>query len=347
QKALWNKCDTCAAASSCFIRHNVESLNDSAAGDEICSRLEWLLRTVVLKREIHITMRDLRSLVSFLVTRDYHCSEIKALNSHLPIIDQWKLYYFNITDSSATDHGNQDRLIKLLRESDLADVAIPRLDRDLFFGLHKPGNYLEFSERTHSLLDNFNSKKVWVPAYANDEEMRMQTLQLHKLFIRHQYFEGKIEYKNRLPYRSISNFAKILTSSGKGKEKEFSKTIQSISKAIAFNEGCTKEEIFTNYLILSSSHIEDPQGKTFRLFPLTDFELLVAKVDHLVKYLEYEPDSLIFRNKAEKSINLTISLDLFEMLDFIGKGYSPSVNDLKGRFIELQIFKNLLENKEY
>ena len=35
------------------------------------------------------------------------------------------------------------------------------------------------------------------------------------------------------------------------------------------------------------------------------------------------------------------------MLDYIGKGYSPSLNDLRGKFIELQIFKNLLENKPY
>jgi eukaryotic-like serine/threonine-protein kinase len=44
---------------------------------------------------------------------------------------------------------------------------------------------------------------------------------------------------------------------------------------------------------------------------------------------------------------LEISLDLFEMLFFIGKGYTPSLNDLKGKFIELQIFKNMLANLPY
>ena len=43
----------------------------------------------------------------------------------------------------------------------------------------------------------------------------------------------------------------------------------------------------------------------------------------------------------------SVSLDLYEMLDYIKKGFNPSVNDLQGRFIELQIFKNLLESETY
>ena len=35
------------------------------------------------------------------------------------------------------------------------------------------------------------------------------------------------------------------------------------------------------------------------------------------------------------------------MLYFIHKGFSPSLNDMKGKFIELLVFKNLLENLNY
>jgi hypothetical protein len=35
------------------------------------------------------------------------------------------------------------------------------------------------------------------------------------------------------------------------------------------------------------------------------------------------------------------------MLYFIQQGFSPSLNDLRGKFIELLIFKNLLENLSY
>ena len=102
-----------------------------------------------------------------------------------------------------------------------------------------------------------------------------------------------------------------------------------------------------NYLALSSTEIKDPFSSSFKLFSLDDFEVFVNRTDHLVKYLEYEPDSLIFRHKKEKHINLTISLDLYEMLFFIQQGFNPSLNDIRGRFVELIIFKNLLENLNY
>ena len=44
---------------------------------------------------------------------------------------------------------------------------------------------------------------------------------------------------------------------------------------------------------------------------------------------------------------MEISLDLFELLTYIGAGYQPSLNDMKGRFLELQLFKNLLANMPY
>jgi hypothetical protein len=42
-----------------------------------------------------------------------------------------------------------------------------------------------------------------------------------------------------------------------------------------------------------------------------------------------------------------VSLDLYEMLYYIKNGFSPSISDLRGRFIELQVFKNLLASETY
>lgn len=350
-KKLWKDCETCPAADKCFIRYNVETLSDSAAGDEIINRVEWLLRAVVLKRELHITMRDLRSLVAFLITRDYHCNEIPALHEKLKndLLSWWKLHYFNITDPSSNDSGDNDRLVKILRETDIAAVSAPNLDRDLFFGSHKEKDFLEFEERDSVLLEAFNTVKDFLPSYEQTEEMQAENIQLHKLFRRHQYFEGKMQFQSRLPYRSIAAFhQKLIQKEGDENSSQLmSATLHAISKAISINEGCDKREVYSKYLVLASSHISDPYCKSFRLFPLSEFELVVNKANQLVDYLEYEPDSLSFRNKSDHKLSLSVSLDLYEMLDFIGKGYSPSLNDLRGRFIELQIFKNLLENKTY
>jgi hypothetical protein len=76
---LWSQCKACPLADKCFINFNVKSLNDSAVGNEIIKRLEWIVRTIVYKREVHITMRDLRSMIAWLITRDYNCASIPAL----------------------------------------------------------------------------------------------------------------------------------------------------------------------------------------------------------------------------------------------------------------------------
>jgi len=366
RKELWNKCEGCEFENQCFIKYNVDSFNDSAAGESVTSRLEWLLKTASLKRELHITIRDLRSFIAYTLTRDYDCKDISTFFSDGQVNPEtnWQHYYFNITNSRLQDSGNQDRLIKLVRETDVGDVAIPDLDRDLFFSKHDGRNYLEFSERKSNLLEVFNSNKIWVPAHEQTPELLARIKDIQKVFVRHQYYEGKAEllswdghqseqvknnktklmpsYLLRLPFHSIFNFSQILT---EGDGADVIK--RSISRAISLNEGCDNYGIDQNFLVLSSSEIKDPLSKSFRLFDLTDFELFVNKTDHLVSFLEYESDSLVFRHKQEKHIKLVISLDLYEMLYFIQQGYSPSLNELRGKFVELMIFKNLLENLSY
>ena len=451
-KNLWNKCEGCSVANKCFIKYNVESLNDPASGNEVITRMEWLLRTVALKRELHITMRDLRSYIAFMISRDHSCEEVEYVYNRLQHKPEeyWQLYYFNLTNSDYEDSGDNDRLVKLLRETDIGNVAIPNLDRDLFFGQHIDRHYLEFSDRSFHLLDQFNTQKIWVPAHEQTDEILTRIKSIQKTYIRHQYFEGRISnYQKRLPYQSLLSFYQALNVDKEnsisdvvlsyvnqkdesnqqqlsfGKEdfvddsvfakacleqiktvvqeepddiKQFSikntgtdyyemisldkykatswtdfKTTDniaaiksmlpdlynqlsedsllrlkmSISQAISMNEGCENEAIWKKNLVLSSSEIDDPFSKSFRLFDLNDFELFVSRTDHLVKYLEYEPDSLVFRHKTQQHIELVISLDLFEMLYFIQKGYSPSLNDIRGKFVELTIFKNLLENLTY
>ncbi|MFV8342258.1 methylation-associated defense system protein kinase MAD6 [Flavobacterium sp. XS2P39] len=365
KKELWKQCDGCSLANQCFIKYNVESFNDSATGEEIITRMEWLLRTAALKRELHVTMRDLRSFIAYTLTHDYDCGDVERLyneNLNSPEIF-WQNYYFNITNPMSDDSGNQDRLIKLLRETDIGEVAIPDLDRDLFFGKHQSKSYLEFAEREINLLDTFNAVERIKPTYEQDDTEVIRIKAIQKNFVRHQYFEGKAgllsvsnsqvkgdneEYKKlpsyllRLPYHSVFKFVRVLS---EGDINNDTKT--SISRAISLNEGCDNAAIDKEYLILSSTEINDPFSKSFRLFSLDDFELFVNRTGHLVKYLEYEPDSLTFRHKMQKHIKLTVSLDLYEMLHFIQQGFSPSLNDLRGKFVELIIFKNLLENLNY
>ncbi len=355
-KELWTKCQGCPIADKCFIKYNVDTFQDSSAGDEVIERLEWLMRAIVYKRELHITMRDLRSFIAFMLTRDFSCDQVKKLVEYVRTEDMleyyWLHYYFNITAPQAyvanyfplPTNESCDRLIKMLRETDIAMVALPAFDRDLYYSDKKDENYLIFGDRQQSLLKEFNDRNEKLPGWEVNSETSLWITRRHQTFIRHQYFEGKFDYKRRLPYRFIDRFCGLMKETG---SENLLETKHSIAVAISASEGCDNAALTKGYLLLASNHVGDKISKSYRRFNLDDFELYVNRTDHLTNYIEYESDSFIFRHKVDTFIQLTVSLDLYEMLQYIKDGFTPSVNDLKGKFIELQIFKNLLESKTY
>ena len=356
---LWKKCKNCPIADKCFIKFNVNTLQDGSAGDEVINRLEWLLRTLVYKKELHITMRDLRSFIAYMLTRDYTCEQVKQMILHIEADGYapefyWQFYYFNVSAENDFYKVNSyfpfprnvsnDRIVKMLKETDIAKVALPSYDRDLYYKEKRSEDYLIFSDRERSLLGEFNERNEIAPAWEIAGDKLFLLKERHHSFIRHQYFEGKFDFKRRLPYQSIEDFYKYLNSE---KTENMEKVKSYIAQAISKSEGCMNDELASRFLLLSCSHVNDPMSKSYRIFDVEGFELFVNHTTSLTEYIEYESDSFTFRSKEDKHIQLTVSLDLFEMLDYIGKGFSPSINDLQGRFIELQIFKNLLESKTY
>lgn len=354
---LWGKCASCPVAGKCFIKYNVDTFADRASGHEVVGRLEWLLRIVVYRREMHITMRDLRSLIAFMLTRDYSCNEVKRLvmwneEAKMPWL-YWQYYYFNVTappvepplhsgfDLPPLD--SSDRLVKLLRDTDVAEVAVPPADRDLFFKRLAETDYLVFDSRGLSMISQFNDVRQYCRHVVDAESV------IHKSLIRHQYFEGAdtdgcSSFKRRLPFRHMPEFCDKLSQAD---PDAFAALKLSLAKAISASEGCNSDYLTDGYMMLANTHVNDPVSKSFRRFPLCEFELFVNDAGGLMQYVEYENDSFTFRHKADSFIRLTITLELFDMLMYIQNGFSPSVNDLRGRFIELQVFKNLLESKSY
>lgn len=371
-RKLWTKCRTCPLADRCFIKYNVDSLADSAVGNEIINRLEWIVRTISYKRELHITMRDLRSMIAWMLTRDYTCADIAGLLQRDSQVEQdlkdatdekererltikngylrqekWLRYYFNVTAPINAQYYpellSEDRLVRLLQETDIASVSLPDRDRDLYFKLLQDIDYLAFAERQQSLIEQLNEVRDIKPSYDMYQDEITLLKQHHQTLIRYQYFEGKADYLKRLPYKSIERFRKDIMA----RNDQHEQIKEEIAYAISASEGCWNKQLSAQHLLLSSNHVADPSAKSYRRFPLSDFELVVDTNERLTSYLEYEPDGLVFRSKRSSHVALNITLDLYEMLYYIERGFSPSVNDLKGRFIELQVFKNLLESETY
>ena len=173
---LWAKCEGCPIKDRCFIKYNVNTFQDSNAGDEVINRLEWLIRTIVYKRELHITMRDLRSFIAFMLTRDYSCEQVKQMIEHITA-DQirpefyWQFYYFNVTSPDFFMRSNtyfpfptnesNDRLVTLMKETDIARVSLPAYDRDLYYKVQLSQFvvlYIIISMPSPFLLDGFRSQ---------------------------------------------------------------------------------------------------------------------------------------------------------------------------------------------
>ncbi|GAA4014695.1 protein kinase [Hymenobacter fastidiosus] len=344
---FWTGCNTCAVREQCFIRYNAQSLNDPDAGDEVLRRMERLLLTVHLRRELHLTMRDLRSLLAFWLTRDHSCADVKALaaaGQAMPLLEK---YYFNLPDSEAEDAGNRDRLVKLVRLTDVGQRALPELDRNLYYNPLQGRNYLPFSaQREGDLLSWLEREKVALRDAPTEEGQLPPQRPLHRLLARHQYFEGRFDSDLRLPYRAVGQFAKVLMATPVEQQRELDKLRLNIAYAIAILERCPNKLISEQYLVLAVGE-KDNVAMTYRLFALADFELRLGVPPKRTEYLEYFPDRLVFRHLTLPHVSMEISLDLFELLTYIGLGYQPSLNDLKGRFLELQLFKNLLANLPY
>lgn len=348
---LWRPCETCDYAPQCFIYYNARSLGDPAAGPEIRNRLSHLFETVHLRRQLHITMRDLRSALSFLICRDRACLNvpdmIQQADDDGKRMDYIRLAYWNITEP-ASDSGGLDRLIRLLRRIDIGKVAVPEADRDIHFLPSDLIPMLELQNRqqdfTKTILDNIRSDLMAeVPAEKDEFQITMTKFH-HALMIRKLFFEGRsMDAAKRLPYRYLTEFQQVIQGDAMAGEEARKILIQ----AVSVGEGCRNRELAENYVCIAASPEKDHRWATFRLFPQAEFEIHVPDLGRLTRYLEYTQDRFILRHKENAEVVLEVNLDLFELLYYVARGFTPSLNDLYGRYIELIIFKNTLQHLPY
>jgi hypothetical protein len=56
---------------------------------------------------------------------------------------------------------------------------------------------------------------------------------------------------------------------------------------------------------------------------------------------------LVLADNSTSGVEMNINLDLYEMLTRIRQGYTPSLNELRGSYINLLIFKRQLASTDY
>lgn len=351
QPFFWEPCATtsCEDAEICPLRYNVANLNDPKRGPEIRRRLKHLLLAIHFRKTRHITMRDLRSILSLVVFGKFPC---KRIHENLRAGAQMVMdFYYN----AAFNGEEKDRIAELLSDLDVARVCNPKLDNFIHF--HAPDS----PEVSDLFLPSDTVLQADMPhlkvLYQNrpegtqdDDPVRRANARLfHAAMRRKLFFEGdeaKMKsaglptWKDLLPYRQFDRFLEVI----QAKADSGGSLRDEMTLAISKSERIYSETVGREHLCLRSTAAKHNQTKSFYGFPASDFEVVVRNVGAQAEFLEHLPNSLYYRHK-DQSAELEIPLDLFEILCRIHDGYVPTASEIRTFFLNLEMFKRRVTTK--
>ncbi len=341
----WVPCkpENCDYAERCYIKYNIDTLKDSKKGASVKQRFKEIILAIYLKKEKHITMRDIRSLISFILFNKYTCSQLQAsIDTGENLLDR---FYYN----NAFNKEEQDRMVAILQEVDVSDMPLPKLENHLYFlnpktelaeELFEKGdlianpdlNYLEeyFLNKPEGTSDRGDGKKESADWFLSSIKRKI-------------FFEGNDKYIDEqfavnhysfLPYKYFERFVAFLKTGIDDNFQLRDDLVLSISKS----EKIYNDEVGRENVCISSSSLKKSSTKAFYGFKSADFEVVLPDVGNQTDYIEYFPDHIIFRH-ADKTAALEINIDLFEILMRIKEGYVPTSIEIRTFFLNLEMFK--------
>jgi len=343
---FWEHCsqENCDYSARCYIKQNIDTFLDEKLGPIVQERLKELILILYLKRIKHITIRDIRSLISFILFNKFTCFDIqKQIDSDDNLLDR---YYYN----NGFNPTEIDRMIALLREIDVSEMTLPKVENKLYFLNPKSESVQSifvkksnpgYSDWTY-LEKLFNNKPI--DTSDQDKKRKENASNYLKAIKRKLYFEGDdevmkeqfgIDHYHFFPYKSFKQFVNFLKTGADTENQIRNDLVLAISKSEKiYNEMVGRE----NVCIRSNSENKS-KTKAFYSFKAADFEVVLPDIgDQQKRYLEYFPDHIIFRH-TDKSASLEINIDLFEILMRIKEGYVPTSIEIQTFFLNLEMFK--------
>jgi hypothetical protein len=350
---IWAPCDECSYKLRCPLKHNADALRDSTSGPAVRARIVRLFEVVHLRRRAHVTIRDMRSALSWLLFRDQGCSEVASLLNSQEAPASQKVVDLYYPEAFASDSGNgkdrvEDRLVGLLRQSDVGLVNDPVLDRRLDHDVDAAVPWMSFDSRSEYGWQVMRAKCRNTPQTQDNtslgELLRARRALVQRLR-RWAYYERRDDaWQGMLPYRSWELLSGVIYSSNEQARDAASLRLRDrVIEAISLSEGLRSTQIRKDFLALRVSRVKNPSIRSYRLFPASAFRVRLAEAKTLGEFLEFAADSIdLVADESVGSARLRISLDLLEMLELIRSGYRPSPADLQGLFVNLLIFRNAL-----
>ena len=355
---FWQSCQACTLKTQCFIKYNVDTFADPVSGPTVRGRVRTLFEVIHLRHQLHITMRDLRSALSWLLLRDHGCQEVaqQVSATNLTPGEHLDWFYYNAFKAYnsvlLSNHG-EDRLVHLLRQVDPADVANPATDRVLYYQGLIGLTMLAFDNRSNQVKEELVSWSLPSTRQAAQHRNQLEEHQERHAFMRRiAFFERRdLGWEQMLPYRHLDDFRQATQI-----QAEEPKALKDkVARGFSFVEGAHSPSLIDGFVCIRAGQNIKVRVRSFRLFPLEDFKIKISPFQ-ASRYLEYTNHHFTFVHAPRSTdqiapesqkASLTISLDLLELLEEINGGYIPSQDDISGIFINLLTFKNALAHLPY
>ena len=341
---FWAPCLNCDLRDRCYAHHNARTFQNPTAGAQVIDRLKLLYRLATLRAKLHITLRDLRSALAFMIAGTRNCDEIHELYANGQREEIIEGFYFNSWQGSTND-----RLLRQLRAIDVGKTSEPKLDR--LFDFHAPDPapaLMDFEQRGNYDRDLLNRMYADLPgdivSRGNNERFRM-----HRNYVaisrRRHFFECRDNsWRTLVPYASARRMVEMID----GKIDPQSATLEMI-RAINRGEGVFDSSRLRGKLALQVRQVDGATVRSYRVFPAARFGLTKQEPAQASPYLEHSPMALLLNYEGEGGLKaeLVINLDVYEMLDRLNQGYRPTVDEIQGYYLTLAVFKNILGSAAY
>ena len=350
---LWEACDSCELADRCYAPHNARTFAHPSAGPQVTRRLKRLYTLTHLRGRLHMTLRDLRSGLAYMLTSGRSCAQIKELydaagagaasgeENAQAILDG---FYFN---SWAGAPGTGDRLLAQLRDVDVAAVPEPALDRRLDYTGPDAGQAaMTVDQRGDYDMRLLNRIFTRLPRGTEGSAAQAGAHGRYLATARRRfYFECVDEGRSRrlLPYRSADRLLELLERPD-GIPGHLAEVIEAINRG----EGLPDPRRLGDHLALQVRQVPGGTIRSYRLFEAASFELAPQPVT-ASPYLEEQPGGLVLSHRAPsgQTTRLPLRLDLYELLHRLRAGYLPGIAEAQGLYLALSIFKNELSAAPY
>jgi serine/threonine protein kinase len=343
---FWQACQGCGLRDKCYALHNAQTFQDRTAGPQVLERLKTLYTLTHLRGRLHITLRDLRSALAFMLTSARDCAGIHQIYAD-GYRDQIAAgFYFNAW--MAAESSSVDRLLVLLQSVDVGAASDPRMDRGLdFVSPAQDRSRFGFADRggyDHEVLRALYEN---LPRDFSGRPAPHRTI-THRRYVamarRRAFFERRDSgWREMLAYRSAERMLKMVRG-----ESTVELALSEVLQAINRGEGLLDPTRLAGSLALQVRQVERGTIRSYRLFEAAHFHLMVNDAATRARFVEHMPDALILRfDDQHAQAELVINLDVFEMLDRLNNGYRPSLEEEQGYYLSLAVFKNVLGSAPY